>query len=140
MRIEHDIFDLIGNGGKYHSAILTCFSFDPVFFSSLYLPNLRAAGVKNIMVLVDASNYDEALEGYSGYGALVQDMKCHVVRMSPTSNGVFHPKVVLLLGKKDAFLAVGSGNLTYSGFLRNDEIWGAFQISGENSCNYPVLR
>lgn len=140
MRIEHDIFDLIGNGGKYHSAILTCFSFDPVFFTSLYLPNLRAAGVKNIMVLVDASNYDEALEGYSGYGALVQDMKCHVVRMSPTSNGVFHPKVVLLLGKKDAFLAVGSGNLTYSGFLRNDEIWGAFQISGENSRNYPVLR
>lgn len=140
MRIEHDIFDLIGNGGKYHSAILTCFSFDPVFFSSLYLPNLRAAGVKNIMVLVDASNYDAALEEYSGYGALVQDMKCHVVRMSPTSNGVFHPKVVLLLGKKDAFLAVGSGNLTYSGFLRNDEIWGAFQISGENSRNYPVLR
>lgn len=140
MRIEHDIFDLIGNGGKYHSAILTCFSFDPVFFSSLYLPNLRAAGVKNIMVLVDALNYDAALEEYSGYGALVQDMKCHVVRMSPTSNGVFHPKVVLLLGKKDAFLAVGSGNLTYSGFLRNDEIWGAFQISGENSRNYPVLR
>lgn len=140
MRIEHDIFDLIGNGGKYHSAILTCFSFDPVFFSSLYLPNLRAAGVKNIMVLVDASNYDAALDEYSGYGALVQDMKCHVVRMSPTSNGVFHPKVVLLLGKKDAFLAVGSGNLTYSGFLRNDEIWGAFQISGENSRNYPLLR
>ena len=140
MRIEHDIFDLIGNGGKYHSAILTCFSFDPVFFSSLYLPNLRAAGVKNLMVLVDASNYDAALDEYSGYGALVQDMKCHVVRMSPTSNGVFHPKVVLLLGKKDAFLAVGSGNLTYSGFLRNDEIWGAFQISGENSRNYPLLR
>ena len=140
MRIEHDIFDLIGGGERYHSAILTCFSFDPIFFSSFYLPNLRAAGMRNIMVLVDSSNYDAAMEGFSEYGALVQDMKCHLVRMTPTSKGVFHPKVVLLFGKKDALVAVGSGNLTYSGYLRNDELWGAFQINGSSSHNYPILK
>ena len=140
MRIEHDIFDLIGGGSKYHSAIVTCFSFDPVFFSNLYLPNLRSAGPRNIIVLVDASNYDSALDGFEKYGNMVPEMKCHLVRMEPTSNGVFHPKMVLLFGKKDAFVAVGSGNLTYSGYLRNDELWGAFQISGESSPNYPILR
>lgn len=140
MRIEHDIFDLIGGGSKYHSAIVTCFSFDPVFFSNLYLPNLRSAGPRNIIVLVDASNYDSALDDFEKYGNMVPDMKCHLVRMEPTSNGVFHPKMVLLFGKKDAFIAVGSGNLTYSGYLRNDELWGAFQISGESSPNYPILR
>ena len=140
MRIEHDIFDLIGGGSKYHSAIVTCFSFDPVFFSNLYLPNLRSAGPRNIIVLVDASNYDSALDGFEKYGDMVPEMKCHLVRMEPTSNGVFHPKMVLLFGKKDAFVAVGSGNLTYSGYLRNDELWGAFQISGESSPNYPILR
>ena len=140
MRIEHDIFDLIGGGSKYHSAIVTCYSFDPVFFSNLYLPNLRSAGPRNIIVLVDASNYDSALDGFEKYGNMVPDMKCHLVRMEPTSNGVFHPKMVLLFGKKDAFVAVGSGNLTYSGYLRNDELWGAFQISGETSPNYAILR
>ena len=140
MRIEHDIFDLIGGGSKYHSAIVTCFSFDPVFFSNLYLPNLRSAGPRNIIVLVDASNYDSALDGFEKYGDMVPDMKCHLARMEPTSNGVFHPKMVLLFGKKDAFVAVGSGNLTYSGYLRNDELWGAFQVSGESSPNYPILR
>lgn len=140
MRIEHDIFDLIGGGSRYHSAIITCYSFDPVFFSNLYLPNLRSAGPRNILVLVDASNYDSALDGFEKYGNVVPDMKCHLVRMQPSSTGVFHPKMVLLFGKKDAFIAVGSGNLTYSGYLWNDELWGAFQISGESSLNYPILR
>ena len=140
MRIEHDIFDLIGGGEKYHSAILSCYSFDPVFFSSFFLPNLRSAGMRNILVLVDASNYDAALEGFSGFGTLVREMKCNIVRMRPTSTGVFHSKIVLLFGKKDAFVAVGSGNLTYSGQVRNDELWGAFQVSGEDSHNLPILK
>ncbi|MBR3386860.1 MAG: hypothetical protein IKM75_09170 [Bacteroidales bacterium] len=140
MRIEHDIFDLIGGGSRYHSAIITCYSFDPVFFSNFYLPSLRSAGPRNILVLVDSANYDSALDGFERYGNVVPEMKCHLVRMRPSSNGVFHPKLVLLFGKKDVFIAVGSGNLTYSGYLRNDELWGAFQISGETSSNYPILR
>ena len=140
MRIEHDLFEQIGGGEKYHSAIVTCFSFDPVFFSNLYLPYLRSAGAKNIIVLVDATNYDSALDGFVNYGDMVPDMKCHLVRMTPSSLGVFHPKMVALFGKKDAFLAIGSGNLTYSGYMQNDELWGAFQVSGKTSPNYPILR
>ena len=121
MRIEHDIFDLIGGGSKYHSAIVTCYSFDPVFFSNLYLPNLRSAGPRNIIVLVDASNYDSALDGFEKYGNMVPDMKCHLVRMEPTSNGVFHPK----MSSGELSRLVGKHRPTMQSYGRyGDTFWG----------------
>jgi hypothetical protein len=50
-----------------------------------------------------------------------------------TCSGSFHPKVVVLAGTGDATVAVGSGNLSASGWQGNDELWSihhANQTSG----------
>ena len=66
---RRNIFDeIIGKAGSvYESAILTCFSFDPLYFIQYYLPRLNAINVSNILVLIDAGQYDEACEEFIRY-------------------------------------------------------------------------
>ena len=47
---RRNIFDeIIGRAGStYESAILTCFSFDPLYFMQYYLPKLNAINITNI--------------------------------------------------------------------------------------------
>ena len=42
----------------YHSALLTTYSFDPIYFEAVYLSTLRKLGITNVVVLMDASMYD----------------------------------------------------------------------------------
>ena len=66
---RRNIFDeIIGRAGStYESAILTCFSFDPLYFMQYYLPKLNAINITNIVVLIDAGQYDEAWEEFIKY-------------------------------------------------------------------------
>lgn len=123
----------------YHSAILTCYSFDPIFFESVFLSVLRRLGITNILVLMDASKYDALLadEGYKSHQ--VNTSGYSLVRMSNNHGGVFHPKMTLLFGADEGALIIGSGNITFSGLVNNDEVWNAFHISGNVSPNYPLL-
>lgn len=125
---------------NYHSAILTTFTFDPIYFTTLYLPRLRQAGVTNVIVLVDASNYDAMLQEYTRYGNHLSTLDFTLVRQAPTSSGVFHPKMAFLVGEKGGALFVGSGNLTYSGQSVNEEVWGALHYTDATPENRPVFK
>ena len=66
---RHNIFELMGTGQNvYHSAIFTCYNFDPIFFESYFIPKMRLCGVGNAVVILDAGNYDKLLEDYPGFG------------------------------------------------------------------------
>ena len=57
-----NIIKLIGDRTNvYHSALLTTYSFDPIYFESIYLSTLRKLGITNIVVLMDANMYDQLL-------------------------------------------------------------------------------
>ena len=134
----HNILKLIkGNSTMYHSAVLTCYTFDPVFFGAYYLPVLRNVGIVNVVVLMDSRQYDVLMQ------ELPKGIDCSLgytlIRMKPGSGvGVFHPKISFLVGEKQGLLLIGSGNLTYSGISLNDEVWGEFEISSENN-RFSVL-
>lgn len=139
---QHIFDDIIGEGSRvYHSAILTCYSFDPVFFSNFYKPELNIRGIRNQIVLVDDDRLDEAIENerlscipgvtsFGGYTAL---------RISTPTGGVFHPKIGLFIGEKRVTAIVGSGNLTYSGMSFNNEAWCAFSASSVDSQEAPLI-
>lgn len=136
---QHNLFDLIDKGTKvYHSAILTTFSFDPVFFERYYMPQLRRRGIRNVILLVDAGRYDAVMQSEESFAFTKKDYA--IVRVEPEFGGVFHPKVSYFVGKNKVMAIVGSGNLTYSGIAYNDELWGAFCIEDENSPQAPLLR
>ena len=136
---EKNIFDLFGKGSTiYHSAILTSFTFDPYYFSNYYMPQMRSRGIKNVIVLIDSTQYDAILEDTDIFKIFRQDFA--LIRVKNKSNGVFHPKVSLFLGDKQALAIVGSGNLTYSGMSHNKELWGAFCADDKEADEAVVIK
>ena len=123
----------------YHSALLTTYSFDPIFFESFYLPTLRRVGISNIVVLMDANMYDRLLADSSYQFHCVTQNNYTLVRQENRHSGVFHPKMALLFGENEGVLVVGSGNLTYSGLSNNEEVWNVFHVLGNESIHYPLF-
>ena len=124
----------------YHSAVLTCYNFDPIFFESVYLPSLRTLGITNVIVMMDAGMYDNMLADSSYACHKVSAINYTLVRQENKHQGVFHPKMTLLFGEEEGAIIVGSGNLTFSGLSNNEEVWNAFHVVGDKSIHYPLLH
>lgn len=122
--LRENILSLIGSR-RYHSAILTTFSFDFFFFEMKAMKWLRSCGVRNVNVLIDGHYYAELMHQLGG-----EEMKLSPgYSLYPVFNkSIFHPKLWMLFGEKEALLIVGSGNLTNAGNGNNEEIWGAFHF------------
>ena len=56
------------------------------------------------------------------------------------SDSVFHPKSVLLLYKDHACLTIGSGNLTFSGFGGNTELFITLDLQYDDAADIGMLR
>lgn len=123
----------------YHSAFLTTYNFDPIFFESVYLSILRKLGITNVVVLMDASMYDQLVADNNYQYHRVTPNNYTLVRQENTHSGVFHSKMALLFGEEEGALILGSGNLTYSGLSNNEEVWNAFHIKGNESIHYPLF-
>lgn len=137
---RQNIIKLLGDRTNvYHSALLTTYSFDPIYFEAVYLSTLRKLGITNVVVLMDASMYDQLLSDSNYQCHRISQYNYTLVRKENFHSGVFHPKVVLLFGEEEGSLIVGSGNLTYSGLANNDEVWNAFHVQGNNSIHYPLF-
>ncbi|MBS1628579.1 MAG: hypothetical protein JST27_00835 [Bacteroidetes bacterium] len=132
---RNNILSLIGNG-RYHSCILTTFSFDFYFFEMKVMKWLRSCGVRNVNVFIDGYFYSELMQQATG-----DEMKLATgYSLYPVfGKSIFHPKVWLVFGEKEGLLIVGSGNLTNSGNGSNDEIWGAYHFDIKQPQNAPVF-
>ena len=134
---RRNILELIGrNRGKYHSCILTCYSLDFSFFEERILPIFRTANIKNVNVFADGKFLEHAQDATTGY-----EFKYNkTYNFLPVyTTGVFHPKIMLLVGVKHGLLIIGSGNITSSGLSTNDEIWGAFHLNNIENDNAPLF-
>ena len=137
---KRNVLELIGkNKSSYHSCIITSYSFNFVFFENVVLPNLSAANIRNIHLLIDGVSLEETLESTVGQEFIGNSIH-KTYSFSPIyQKGVFHPKIMLLLGKKESLVIIGSGNMTASGLNANDEIWGAFHLDNPESHNAPII-
>ena len=104
--------------GKWHSALFTTYALSLGFFEGVILPSLQRAGARDITILSD-------MEGV--IGALSEAGARHVGRayaVDPVrvKEGVFHPKLGVLLGDGHPHLLIGSGNLTFGGWGHNIEL------------------
>lgn len=132
---RENILTLIGSR-RYHSAILTTFSFDFYFFEMKAMKWLRSCGVRNINVFIDGHYYSELMQQATG-----EEMQLSAgYSLYPIfQKSVFHPKIWMLFGEKEGLLIVGSGNLTNSGNGNNDEIWGAFHFDIRSTENASIF-
>lgn len=145
MKTRFGIFKDVVNKStdSFNSVILTSFSFDPVFFTNYFMPKLRSVNATNILVLIDADRYDEAMEqlyGMENQSSSYPSLSFTPVRVKSRGNGVFHSKVALFVGESKCLAMVGSGNLTCGGTSYNEEVWNAFCADSPESIEAPIIN
>ena len=127
------LFDELKTGG-YETCLATTFNIDFPFYEEVLLRRMRSSGIYHHIVFVDRGMCNQAIEDrpphMAGQHYSLAPMDC---------NGAFHPKLLLLLGKNKGFLAVGSHNLTLSGFGQNLEITNAIRFNRANNTEFIAL-
>ena len=109
----------------YHKALLLTYSFDPIFFEQVVLPDLWAGRSSDILVLGDTGEIDASFQ--SAVGQLWNLGKQYLLAGADVA-GAFHPKVFVRLGPKDGIVMIGSGNVTSSGWGGNQELGAAWMV------------
>jgi len=109
----------------FHKALLLTYSFDPIFFEQVVLPDLWAGHSSDVLVLGDKDQIDTSMQ--SAVGQLWHLGRRYLLAGSSVP-GAFHPKVFLRIGPKDGAIMVGTGNVTSSGWGGNQELGTAWMI------------
>ena len=113
----------------YHKTLLLTYSFDPIFFEQVVLPDLWAGRSSDILVLGDRSQIDASIQASVGQ---LWNLGKHYLLGSADVPGAFHPKVFLRLGPKDGIVMLGSGNITSSGWGGNQELGTAWMVGPDH--------
>ncbi|PLY59580.1 hypothetical protein HBH1_02090 [Herbaspirillum sp. BH-1] len=122
------LFDAFSKAG-YHTTIITTFGVDFSAYEQIVLPRLNQAGSTNNLLLADERMLGLSLiDGISRPKSAGQ--RYSVLGVPSNDLGVFHPKMVLQLGRSSGRLLLASANMTASGLVGNLEIVGEVVFDG----------
>ncbi|MFQ4149729.1 hypothetical protein AAGW05_13705 [Arthrobacter sp. LAPM80] len=105
------------NNGEWdlEEALFLSFNVNLGFFERGILGLCRAMGAR-VTVVADAHMWEPDVMALKGAGTeFLVGLAAH--------SAAFHPKLILLVGPKRVFVAIGSGNLTMGGWQNNSELW-----------------
>lgn len=130
----------IGRRGRnpFHSAIATTFAVEFNAFEEIMLPQILASGATNTILVADGRMAAMSLSD----GTLLPRQLGRDYEMvnSSGSDGVFHPKILLQLGRRVGRLFVGSANVTASGICGNAEAIYEIECTDEPSAAQDIIR
>jgi len=102
------LYETFGKRG-FHTSIATSFGIDFDAYENVMLARFRGAGCYNNLLAVDGGMLSLALEG----GGQLPKHAGRTYTVTPAGGrGVFHPKIVLQLGRAAARMIVSSANVT----------------------------
>lgn len=107
------------SGGSWEASLITTYNAWLPFYENVVLRRLRKAGSLHNVVLLDTAQCAAALRTPEQRPRLAgTDYSLLPVR----AGGAFHPKLLVLVGRREVRVVIGSHNLTLSGFGRNLEV------------------
>jgi hypothetical protein len=115
---------------SYHKALVLTYSFDPIFFEQVVLPDLWAGRSSEVLVLGDQNQIAASTAATSGQ---LWHLGKQYLLAGAKHDGAFHPKVLLRLGPKDGVIMLGSGNVTSSGWGGNQELATAWRLGPDHA-------
>jgi hypothetical protein len=130
------LFNCFAQSG-YHTSIITTFALDFGAYESIVLPRLREAGCNNNVLIADARMLAHAM-GDSFSMPKFAGRRYSVV--GAAASGVFHPKIILQLGKTAGRLLVASANMTAPGLAGNLEVVGEVTTDENDRQSLPLFR
>jgi hypothetical protein len=109
------------DGARLLEVLITGYTLDLAFFEKRCVSMARGLGAR-ITVLADAHQavHDPADIRHAGVSYQHASVSCQ---------GAFHPKLAVLVGEDDVWIAIGSGNPTTSGWGHNEELWLVLRAS-----------
>jgi hypothetical protein len=125
-------FSAVLDGDAAHIAFLSTFQFDPDFFERRLLRSSTLSSARRIVVFLDARQWFDLLR--RDVPARWLNRRYLVVPVQ-RSQGVFHPKLSLLLTEAGGQVLCGSNNLTRSGCASNLELLNAIPFNYAVECS-----
>jgi hypothetical protein len=104
--------------GRWNAALFTTFALSLSFFESAPLIALRRSGCRSITVLADKEGYRVSMSE----AGVTQVGRTYELSPVCVNEGIFHPKIMVLVGPDGPRAAIGSGNLTFNGWGGNLEM------------------
>ena len=109
-------------------ALVTTFTVDLGFAEKIVINRIFDTGCKYLSIFADGTQFYNHIKTQPDIDSLGTKYVIHSIK----TNAAFHPKMILLLGPKNAKLIIGSGNLTTSGLVGNYEYFSEFEYSADN--------
>ncbi|MGY2991225.1 hypothetical protein [Mesorhizobium sp. URHB0026] len=125
-------------GRGFHSALATSFAVEFGAFEDVMLPQLMGSGATNILIVAD--DRMTALALMDGSTLPRQLGRDYALYGPPVRAGVFHPKIVLQLGRDGGRAFVSSANITGAGLGGNLEIATEIECSAEPGPEQDFIR
>lgn len=136
--MKQSILETISGYKDINNLIIFTHNIDFRFLQTVVLYRLRKIGNPRLIVFADANcaqkSYDEQKDALNLLGLRYRIVP---IRMS---NGRFHPKLIFATGESSAHLIIGSGNLTYGGWMENGEIWTEVLDSDKFSGSFNKIK
>lgn len=129
---ELSLLEIIGKKrDRYELSFITTFNAYLPFYEQIVFRQLKNAGCRANVLLMDERQFVSSLDDSHNRPKLAGVDYTLV----PVNNrgGVFHPKILLLVGKENGLLSVGSHNVTFSGFGKNREMTACFEFDTDKS-------
>lgn len=122
----------------FHNAVITTYTFDPLFFEDYCLEQFRSfTGNNNISVIVDRQTYEGIISLPDAQQPKLANIRYLVHPVTLT--GRFHPKLFLLTTKTSGRLIFGSANLTRPGLTSNAELVDQYDFEEQENEQYRYL-
>lgn len=125
----------------FRRALLLTYSFDPVFFEHLVLPDLWAGRASDILVIGDGNQIKAAVRDSMGQ---ILHLGKRYLLANALHSGAFHPKLFLRLGESEGAVMIGTGNVTSCGWGGNRELASSWLFGPEHEDKgvwlYPLLE
>jgi HKD family nuclease len=122
------LLNTLENSSDYHTCVILSYGADLAFYEELVLRPLWVRNCRYHLVFIDAQRYRD-LTKQQPEGANLIGRHYVVVPVDLGFLQSFHSKLILLLGDNGGRLLVGSGNLTFSGFGSNLEVYTSVDYS-----------
>jgi hypothetical protein len=121
----------------YTTVIGTTYSFDPLFFERIILPDLRFGHGREIVLLGDSTQLTEAINRCN---TQLRQIGNAIITEPIHLTGAFHPKILLKIGRDGVILTMGSGNMTKGGWGDNQELFAKWVLSKDDPKTALVVK
>ena len=122
---------------EYTTVIGTTYSFDPLFFERVILPDLRFGHGGEILIIGDGEQLNESINRCNGQ---LKQIGNTFVAEPVYLTGAFHPKILLKIGRDGALLLIGSGNMTNGGWGGNQELFAQWTLEKEDPNSSKIIN